>query len=216
MWDRVGMAPSSSRASGHWWTRRTPSVAVFLGVLGVLCLVTLALVRQVADVLPEVGKDQMGEDNWDAPLGVNIGGGFQVARVPDCAAGAFTRIVLWDARSEPYWEVSGPATPLTGFVVGIAPEGFTVETTYRDPPAGAVLRLVAFRKDGGPVGIRYYRSNLRENRVVSGHPLQQFTISGFQTARVCGTGESSGPGGSTAGSGSEATATTTPDDSSGG
>ena len=101
------------------------------------------------------------------------------------AAGAFTRMVLWDPESQPYWEVEGPATPLTSFLVGVAPEGFRTVTEFRDPPRGALLRLVAFRRDGGPVGIRYRATDLRPNRVVSGNPLTRFTIEGFQTAEVC-------------------------------
>jgi hypothetical protein len=113
-----------------------------------------------------------------------------VARIPDCAAGAITRIALWDASSRAYWEVAGPPTPLTSFVVGVAPEGFTEVTRYRDPPPAAVLRLVAWRRDGGPIGIRYRANDLVDNRVVALTPLHRFTISGFQTARVCGERES--------------------------
>ena len=155
-------------------------------VLISMTVATVMVATRVARVLPDVGKDQLGADAWVDPLGVHLAGGFHVARVPDCAAGAFTRIVLWDPYSQPYWEVTGPPTPLTSFVVGVAPEGFTEVKGYRDPPKGAILRLVAFRKDGGPVGIRYLATDLRPKRIVSMQPLQRFTIEGFQSAQVCG------------------------------
>ena len=49
-----------------------------------------------------------------------------------------------------------------------------------------MLRLVVFRKIGGAAGIRYLQGQLPTNRVVSGNPLSRYTISGFQTAKVCG------------------------------
>lgn len=177
---------SPPRTSLPWWQRRLPSVAVFAAVLAFTGLVTVAVGREVAEVLPGVGKDHLGDDTWEAPLGLHLGGGFQIARVPDCAAGGFTRMALWDEHSRPYWEVKGPPTPLTSFVVGVAPEGFEVVTAYRDPPPDALLRLVAWRKDGGPLGIRFRANDLVETRVVALTPLQRFTIQGFQTARVCG------------------------------
>jgi hypothetical protein len=167
---------------------------VLLAVLAVTGLVTVGLAGRAAEVLPEVGRDQLGEDNWTDPLGMHLAADFQVARVPDCAAGAFTRLALWSPASEPYWEVEGPPTPLTSFLVGVAPEGFTTVTPYQDPPPGEVLRLVAFRRDGGPVGIRYQATDLRPTRVVSGNPLVRFTIEGFQTARVCEDAEATADG----------------------
>ena len=180
---------AGERRRDHWWQRRLPSVATFAAVVAVMGFVTLGVGKRVADVLPDVGKDHLGSDAWEEPLGLHLGGGFQVARIPDCAAGAITRIALWDASSRPYWEVTGSPTPLTSFVVGVAPEGFTEVVRYRDPPPAAVLRLVAWRRDGGPIGIRYRANDLVDNRVVALTPLQRFTISGFQTARVCGDGE---------------------------
>lgn len=171
-----------------WWQRRLPSVGALVVVLAVTGLVTMVVARQVGEVLPDVGKDHLGDDNWTAPLGMHLGGGFQIARIPDCAAGAVTRMALWDASSQAYWEASGPPTPLTSFVVGVAPQGFTVVTPYKDPPRDALLRLVVWRKDGGPIGLRYRANDLVESRVVSMSPLQRFTISGFQTAKVCGDG----------------------------
>jgi hypothetical protein len=195
---RAGDHPGLLRAEGpepaHWWGRRWPSLAVLLVLLAVAGLVTVGLAGRAAEVLPEVGRDQLGEDNWTDPLGIHLAADFQVARVPDCAAGAFTRLVLWSPESEPYWEVEGPPTPLTSFLVGVAPEGFATVTAYRDPPPGEVLRLVAFRRDGGPVGIRYQATDLRPTRVVSGNPLTRFTIEGFQTARVCEDAEATADG----------------------
>ena len=180
-----------------WWQRRLPSIGVFVGVLVVMALATAIMAFKVVHVMPEVGKDQTGLDEWSAPLGMHLGGGFAVARVPDCAAGAFDRLVLWDPNSRAYWEVTGPPTPLTSFLVGVAPKGFKTVTPYRDPRKGATLRLVAFRKHDKPVGIRYKATDLVATRVVSGNPLTRFTISGFQSADVCGTrsvGGTSSPG----------------------
>src|SRR5690606_35282802 len=100
---------------------RLPSVLVLLAVLAVSTVAVLVMTDTATDVLPEVGRDRLGEDNWEDPLGIELAGGFQVGRVPDCAAGAFTRIVLWNPDSEPYWEVEGPATPLNTFLVGVPP-----------------------------------------------------------------------------------------------
>lgn len=184
----TGRTRTPSSPDLPWWQRRMPSIGMFVLVMFAITAATAVVATRVVEVLPEVGKDQLGSDSWVDPLGIHLAGGFHVARVPDCAAGAFTRIALWDPNSKPYWEVAGPATPLTSFVVGVTPKGFTLVQRYRDPPKGAVLRLVAFRKDGGPVGIRYLATDLRPNRVVSGNPLQRFTIAGFQSAKVCGTG----------------------------
>jgi len=182
----VHLPKAATGANLPWWQQRGPSIAVLVGFLTVMGLATLFAVQRVGSALPEVGKDQLGEDNWSAPLGMHLGGGFNVARVPDCAAGAFTRIVLWDPDSQPYWEVTGPPTPLTSFVIGLPPKGFKTVTPYRDPPRGATLRLVAFRRHDGPVGLRYKATDLRTNRVVSLNPLERFTIAGFQSAEVCG------------------------------
>jgi len=170
-------------------------VLVLVVVLAGMGIFTLAAASRVAEVLPEVPKDQLGDDTWDNPLGLEKAGAFQVAHIPDCAAGAITRIVLWDADSEPFWEITGPATPMTSFVVGVLPPGFTEVEPYRVPPAGTVLRLVAFPQVGGTAGIRYQAGQLRVGRVVSGTPLSRYTVSGFQTAEVCG--QDSRSGGST-------------------
>jgi hypothetical protein len=163
-------------------------VLVLALVLATMGLFTLAAADRVAEVLPEVPKDQLGDDTWKNPVGLEKSGAFQVAHIPDCAAGAVTRIVLWDADSEPFWEVTGPATPMTSFVVGVLPTGFTEVEPYRVPPPGTVLRLVVFPQMGGAAGIRYQANQLRVGRVVSGTPLSRYTVSGFQTAEVCGSG----------------------------
>ena len=177
--------PEPTPAARPWWQRRFPSFLVFVAVIGVIAIATAAVGRDVVDVLPEVGKDHLGQDRWTEPLGIEDSGDVDIARLPDCASGSVTRIVLWDANSKPYWEVSGPATEMTAFYIGLPPKGFTQITPYRKPPAGAVMRLVAFRAEGEVAGIRYKDSDLRKDRVVSGNPLQRFTISGFQTAKVC-------------------------------
>lgn len=186
MCERVGVPSPTSTPAEHWWQRRSPSLLVFLAVLAVLGVATVAVAGQVADVLPEVAKDQLGEDQWKDPLGVELVSEFQIAHIPDCAAGAVTRIALWDAESEPYWEVTGPPTPMTSFAVGAPPAGFTEVVKYREPPAGGVLRLVVFRRVGGAAGIRYKTSQLRSKRVVAGKALTAYTVEGFQKEEVCG------------------------------
>lgn len=147
---------------------------VFLVVIAAVGLLAMAMARTVADVLPEVARDQLGEDRWEEPIGIELRGQFQVGHVPDCAAGPITRIVLWDADSTPYWEVTGPAKPLKTFVVGGPPDGFETVVDYREPPAEAMLRLVVFRSTGGAAGIRFERASLRDERVVSGTPLRTY------------------------------------------
>ncbi|HEX2576116.1 MAG TPA: hypothetical protein VHK88_07185 [Aquihabitans sp.] len=210
------MQPSPPTSAEPWWHRRSPSLGVFVGVLVVLAVASLVLGARVVDVLPEVGKDQLGDDRWSDPLGVELNGQFQIAHLPDCAAGSVTRIALWDSRSEPYWEVAGPAVPLEAFVVGAAPEGFTEVVKFRAPPEGALLRLVVFRRVGGPAGIRYRNDDLRSQRVMSGSTLTAYTVEGFKTAAVCGDGETDNttPDGAPAGDvggvgGAPADATTT-------
>lgn len=177
---------SPSDASARWWHLRTPSLAIFAVVLVIAGLATLAMTREVAEVLPEVGRDQLGEDRWDDPVGVELVDGVHIGHVPDCAAGSVTRIVLWDADSEPLWEVEGPPTALQSFFVGFTPQGFSEVVAYREPPVDELVRLVVFHRSGGVAGLRYDAMSLREERVVSGNPLRRFTVEGFMTARVCG------------------------------
>jgi hypothetical protein len=186
--DEPGLLRAAAPEPSHWWGRRLPSVLVLVAFLALTTFAVVSITSRATEVLPEVGKDRLGADNWSDPLGIQLTNGFQVGRIPDCAAGAFTRFVLWNPDSEPYWEVVGPPTPINTFLVGVAPEGFTTLTDFRDPPVGEVLRLVAFRRDGGAVGVRYRATDLRTTRVVSGNPLAPYTVEGFQTARLCGTG----------------------------
>lgn len=158
---------------------------VFAVVLSVLAVVTVAMVNRVGGVLPEVPRDQLGQDRWNEPLGIALLGEFEVAYVPACAADPITRIVLWNADSEPYWEVAGPSTPLEAFIVGATPEGFAEVVPFEEPPPGEVLRLIAFRSVGGSAGIRYRSEDLKEERVRSGTPLTTYTIDGFKDALVC-------------------------------
>ncbi|MBX3312830.1 MAG: hypothetical protein KF906_00795 [Actinobacteria bacterium] len=159
---------------------------VLLAMVGVTAIATLLVGRSVADVLAEVPKDRLGTDPWTATLGVEKADPFQVAYLPDCAAGSVTRIVLWDEDSTPYWEVSGPPTPMTSFVVGGTPKGFTEVVPYEAPPRGALVRLVAFRRVGEPIGLRYRATQLVEGKVVATPNLSLFSREGFTTAEVCG------------------------------
>lgn len=179
------MSPSSSPQL-PWWQRRLPSLLVFCLVLGAMGVASMILWRNVSEVLPDVGKDKQGEDPWTDPVGVEKVGQFQVVHIPDCAAAPVVRIELWDERSEPYWEVSGPATPMSSFAIGAVPEGFTVDTPYRRPPADAVLRLAVVRKVKGVAGVRFQTSDLRTGYVASGQPISRYLLEDFQTGSVCG------------------------------
>lgn len=159
---------------------------MLLAIVGVTALATLLVGRSVADVLDEVPKDRLGTDPWTATLGVEKADPFQVAYLPDCAAGSVTRIVLWDEESQPYWEVAGPPTPMTSFVVGGTPTGFTEVVPYEAPPRGAMVRLVAFRRVGEPIGLRYRDTQLVEGRVVATTSLSLYSRDGFRGAEVCG------------------------------
>jgi len=178
--------PSTPRLP--WWHRRWPSALVFALILGVMAAASVALWTDVGDVLPDVGKDKQGDDPWNDPVGVEKVAGFQVVRIPDCAAAPVVRIGLWDEESKPYWEVSGPPTPMASFAIGATPEGWTENKAYTAPPANAVLRLVVFRKVKGVAGVRYQASDLRTGYVVSGLPISRYEVDDFQTGDVCGDG----------------------------
>lgn len=169
-----------------WWRRRGPSFAVFCVVLLAMVAIAVRTAISVSEALPQVGRDEQGDDPWSDPVGVEKVGSFQIAHVPDCAAGPVVRIALWDESSKPYWEVSGPPTPMTMFVIGVTPKGFTSVVPLRTPRPGASLRLVVIRRVKGAAGVRYTSSDLRPDRVVAMLPLSRFTIAGFQTADVCG------------------------------
>lgn len=190
------MPEPTSAPRPPWWQRRLPSTVVFFVVLGVMALAAVALWADVGAVLPDVGKDKQGEDPWNDPVGVEKVAGFQVVRIPDCAAAPVVRIALWDEASEPYWEVSGPPTPMASFAIGATPEGFTEDKAFTKPPAGAVLRLVVFRKVKGVAGVRYQESDLRTGYVASGLPISRYEVADFQTGDVCGD-EAGGDGSST-------------------
>lgn len=159
---------------------------VLVGIVVVMVLATLTVGRSVAGVLGEVPKDRLGTDPWTATLGVERADPFQLVYLPECAAGSVTRIVLWDEDSEPYWEVTGPPTPMASFVVGGTPTGFTEVVPFREPPRGAMVRLVAFRRAGDPVGLRYRDVDLVTGRVIATRSLSRFSRDGFLTAEVCG------------------------------
>ena len=178
----------SSRPSVEpsWWQRRWVSLASLGAVIAVAAVAALIYGQQVTEVLGEVGKDHLGDDPWEDPLGVELNSGYEIGHIPDCGAAPITRIVLWDAESSPYWEVAGPPPPIQSFFVGAPPGGFEEIVPFEEPPPGEVLRLVVFRRTGGPAGLRYQRSDLRDERVMSGRPLRSFTREGFQGASVCG------------------------------
>ena len=154
------------------------------------------MASRISSVLPSVGRDSQGEDPWTDPVGVELADGVQIGRIPDCATAPVVKIVLWDERTRPLWEVSGPAIPLQAFFVGVTPNGFKVDTPLADIPAGQEVRLVVIRKDKGAVGLRYRATDLRAGRVVSQSTLSRFTPDGFQSADLCTTT----PGGGKAGS----------------
>ncbi|MEO6989393.1 MAG: hypothetical protein ABI239_12190 [Aquihabitans sp.] len=181
------MSESTADRRVPWWHRRGPSLLVFMLVVAVVAGAVVVVSRQVADVLGEVPKDELGEDNWVDQLGIELGGGLQVAQVPECAADPITRIALWDADSNPYWEAAGPPTPLTSFVIGAAPAGFTEIEPYRQPAEDELVRLVVFRRVGGVAGMRYRAIDLVDGKVISGRPIRTYTREGFRTEKVCDT-----------------------------
>lgn len=170
---------------------------MFAAVLGVMAIASLSLWSDLNGVLPDVGKDKQGEDPWNDPVGVEKVGVFQVVHIPDCAAAPVVRIALWNEKSEPYWEVAGPATPMESFAIGATPEGFEELHKLTKPPAGATLRLVVFRKVKGVAGVRFQDTDLRTGYVVSGTPISRYEVDKFQTGSVCGDEDEEGDGGST-------------------
>lgn len=160
---------------------------VFVVILVVMAALAAHAALDVSQALPQVGKDAQGDDPWNDPVGIEKAGVFQVAHIPDCAAGPVVRIALWDEASNAYWEVAGPPTPLTSFVIGVTPKGFRVVVPFKAPRSGALLRLVVIRSVKGAAGVRYSSSDLRTGRVVAMLPLSHFTVAGFQSADVCGT-----------------------------
>lgn len=140
----------------------------------------------VSEALPKVPKDKAGDDSWDDPLAVRLDkSGLLMVILPNCAATPITRIVLWDANSNPYWEVSGSPTLVKDLILGAPPEGFNTDVAFKKPPAGATVRLVAFRRVGGPIGLRFRLSDLVEGRVMGGDPLTSYSLDGWKKASVC-------------------------------
>lgn len=183
---------------------------VFSAILLVMALASLTLWGDLSDVLPSVGKDKQGEDPWKDPIGVEKVGVFQVAHIPDCAAAPVVRIALWNEQSEPYWEVSGPATPMESFAIGATPEGFEEVHAYEKPPADAVLRLVVFRKVKGVAGVRFQNADLRTGYVASGTPISRYEVDKFQVGSVCGDDGEKSEGGEDADGDPASTTTTVP------
>ena len=194
------MPRTSSAHRPSWWHRRWPSAIVFALVIGVMAGASIAIWSDVSSILPDVGKDKQGEDPWNDPVGIEKVGVFQVVHIPDCAAAPVVRIGLWDEQSNPYWEVSGPATPMESFAIGATPEGVTEDHAFEKPPAEAVLRLVVFRKVKGVAGVRYQETDLRSGYVVSGTPINRYEVEKFQTGSVCGDEDEEGDGSTTSAS----------------
>lgn len=155
-------------------------------------MASMVLWSDVSEVLPDIGKDEQGEDPWTDPVGVEKVAGFQVVHIPDCAAAPVVRIELWDEQSNPYWEVAGPALPMASFAIGATPEGFEEITPYKAPPADAVLRLAVVRKVKGVAGVRFQTTDLRTGYVASGLPISRYEVDEFQTGDLCGDGDAKG------------------------
>ena len=180
------VSPVTTTPRAPWWQRRGPSFVVFCVLIVGMVLLSMILWRSISSVLPTVGKNRQGDDPWLDPIGVEKVGPFQVAHIPDCAAAPVVRIELWDEKSRPYWQVSGPPTPMASFAVGALPEGFTEDTPYRKPPAGSTMRLVVVRKVKGVAGVRYRNADLRTGYVATGVPIKRYPVDDFQTGSVCG------------------------------
>jgi hypothetical protein len=177
-----------------WWQRKGPSGLVFVFVVVALLFATASAFSDVADVLPDVGKDQQGDDPWTDQLGVEKVGIFQIAHIPDCAAAPLKGIELWDEDSNAYWKVrapKGPGTPMATFAVGATPEGWEVVEPYEEPPADAILRLIVVRSVKGVAGVRYQKADLRSGYAVLGVPASRFEVADFASGEFCddGTGE---------------------------
>jgi len=187
------MAPDrASQTEPRWWRRPWPSFGVLAGLLVAVLVVIALLGSMVGDSLPDVGRDDAGHDSWQDPLAVQEAQeGLLVAVLPECAAGPITRIVLWDADSKPYWEISGPPRPLGEFVVGLPIEGFETVVPYSTPPRDATVRLVVFRRLGKPVGLRYRYDEVDTGKLMGGDPLRTYSKDGWLRAGVCESGSSS-------------------------
>lgn len=178
---------------GPWWRRPAPS----LGVLALLLLVIAGLILimggRVGEAIPDVGRDDAGIDTWTDPLAVEeVQEDLVMGIIPDCAAGPVSRIVLWDAASEPLWEVAGTPRPVPQFFVGYPVEGFETLVEYREPADDETVRLVVFPRLGPPIGLRYRGADLAEGRVMSGSPLRTYSRDGWKSAGVCAGGGSGG------------------------
>lgn len=170
----------------RWWRRPGPSLGVLSAILVILTVAVLNVGARVGDTLPEVGRDDTGTDAWKAPLAVQeLQESLVAAVVPDCAAGPITRIVLWDPESEPYWEISGPARPLREFLIGFPVEGFTTDVEFTAPPDDEYVRLVAFRRVGSPIGLRFRYADIRSGRLMGGSPLRSYTKDGWLAEAEC-------------------------------
>lgn len=174
-----------------WWHRPGPSLGLLAVLIAFVVGVVLVYGGRMVEMLPDVGLDETGIDTWVDPLAVQeLPEGLLLAIIPDCAADPITRIVLWDARSEPLWEVSGPPRPVTEFFVGNPIDGFETRVELQEVPDDELVRLVVFRRVGPPVGLRYRTVDLASGKVMGGSPLRSYTREGWADAGVCpGAGE---------------------------
>ena len=168
---------------------------MLVALLLVVGLVTAALADDVADVIPQVGKDDQGEDPWTDPVGVEKAGPYRLVHIPDCAQAPIEKIVLWDEDSRPYWEVEGPPASLATFVIGVTPPGFEVVVPFREPPPGVILRVGVVRSARGMAGVRYRESDLRTGFSVTGNPVVRYKTENFTKGGVCGEDGTEGSGG---------------------
>lgn len=187
------MTGAEPTAETRWWRRPGPSLGVLAVVLLVIGLVILIVGGRVGEAIPDVGRDDAGTDTWTDPLAVEVvQEDLVMGIVPDCAAGPVSRIVLWDAESEPLWEVAGTPRPVPQFFVGFPIEGFDTIVEYEPPADDELVRLVVFRRLDPPVGLRYRGSDLAEGRVMGGAPLRTYSRDGWKAAGVCEGGSTGG------------------------
>ncbi|MCU1353860.1 MAG: hypothetical protein JWM05_3069 [Acidimicrobiales bacterium] len=171
-----------------WWERRAPSSLVFVVVLAIAGLLTLALGVRLRGALPDVGRDRAGIDPWTDPVGIEqTKAGFLIAHLPGCAQAPVVRIILWDDNSQPLWEVAGPQLPLESFVLGALPKGFHTVHPLRAPGRDQMVRIVVIRRLMGVAGGRYKQSALRSGKVVTLDATKQhvYTVDGFKGLDLC-------------------------------
>ncbi|MCU1453084.1 MAG: hypothetical protein JWN46_1230 [Acidimicrobiales bacterium] len=165
-----------------------PSTLVFVVVVAVAGLITVALSVRLKSVLTNVGRDRAGADPWTQPVGIErTKSGFLLGHLPDCAQAPIERIALWDNNSHPLWEVAGPPTPLNQFVIGTPPKGFTTVHAFEKTSATTMVRVVVVRRLAGVAGGRYIPTDLRIGKVVTLDEKKEhvYTADGFKGLDLC-------------------------------